>query len=99
MIPNFIIVSYVQSWFVARQQESTSKVPSLNDTSKNQSRIPETCPLNNGHQSSQILKGVCPFGNLKRAMFKIGKFLRYLVVVQFTTPFWKYESSVSIEDI
>ncbi|XVE53758.1 hypothetical protein DITRI_Ditri03aG0028400 [Diplodiscus trichospermus] len=48
----------VQNWFVARQQESTSKVPSLNETSKNQSRIPETCPLNNGHQSSQILKGV-----------------------------------------
>ncbi|XWS17689.1 hypothetical protein CRYUN_Cryun33cG0088900 [Craigia yunnanensis] len=48
----------VQSWFVARQQESTSKVPSLNDTSKNQSKIPETCPLNNGHQSSQIIKEI-----------------------------------------
>ncbi|XVF89156.1 hypothetical protein PTKIN_Ptkin19aG0107600 [Pterospermum kingtungense] len=48
----------VQSWFVARQQESTSKVPSLNGTSKNQCRIPEICPLNNGHQSSEILRGV-----------------------------------------
>ncbi|XWS70305.1 hypothetical protein CRYUN_Cryun03dG0036500 [Craigia yunnanensis] len=48
----------VQSWFVARQQESTLKVPSLTDTSKNESRIPQTCPLNNGHQSCQILKGL-----------------------------------------
>ncbi|XP_021275973.1 protein SAWADEE HOMEODOMAIN HOMOLOG 1-like isoform X1 [Herrania umbratica] len=39
----------VQSWFIARQQESTSK---------NESKIPETCPLNDGHQSTQILKGV-----------------------------------------
>ncbi|XWS72514.1 hypothetical protein CRYUN_Cryun02cG0046400 [Craigia yunnanensis] len=48
----------VQSWFVARQQESTLKVPSLTDTSKNESRIPQTGPLNNGHQSCQILKGM-----------------------------------------
>ncbi|XVF35406.1 hypothetical protein REPUB_Repub18cG0142700 [Reevesia pubescens] len=48
----------VQSWFIARQQESTSKIPSLTDTLKNESRIPETCPLKNGYQSSEILEGV-----------------------------------------
>ncbi|KAK6273923.1 hypothetical protein POUND7_011006 [Theobroma cacao] len=48
----------VQNWFIARQQESTSKVASLTDTSKHKSKIPETCPLNDGHQSTQILKGV-----------------------------------------
>ena len=58
MIPNLIIVSQVQSWFVARQQESTLKVSSLTDTSKNESRTPQTFPLNNGHQSCQILNGV-----------------------------------------
>ena len=69
MIPNLIIVSQVQSWFVARQQESTLKVPSLTDTSKNESRIPQTCPLNNGHQSCQILKGVS-FWEFEKEMFK-----------------------------
>ncbi|XVE97597.1 hypothetical protein REPUB_Repub03eG0033100 [Reevesia pubescens] len=48
----------VQSWFLARQQESASKVPSMTDTSKNESRIPNACPLKNGLQSSQILKDV-----------------------------------------
>lgn len=48
----------VQSWFLARLQESTLKVPSLTDTSQNESKIPQTRPLNNGHQSSEILKGL-----------------------------------------
>ncbi|XVE53760.1 hypothetical protein DITRI_Ditri03aG0028400 [Diplodiscus trichospermus] len=62
----------VQNWFVARQQESTSKVPSLNETSKNQSRIPETCPLNNGHQSSQILKELNhPFHSGEKNVFSL----------------------------
>ncbi|KAK8295213.1 hypothetical protein V6Z12_D05G049100 [Gossypium hirsutum] len=48
----------VQSWFAARQKESTSKAPSFTDTPKDQSPIPETCPLHNGHQGSQNLKGM-----------------------------------------
>ncbi|KAK8348840.1 hypothetical protein V6Z12_A06G105600 [Gossypium hirsutum] len=46
----------VQSWFLARLQESASKVPSLTDTSKTESRISETCPLDDGPQIPQILK-------------------------------------------
>ncbi|KAH1067418.1 hypothetical protein J1N35_032405 [Gossypium stocksii] len=48
----------VQSWFAARLKESTSKAPSFTDTPKDQSPIPETCPLHNGHQGSQNLKGM-----------------------------------------
>ncbi|KAL4283463.1 hypothetical protein GQ457_16G001290 [Hibiscus cannabinus] len=46
----------VQSWFLARQKENTSKVPSLTDASKTESRISETCTLDNGPQISQFLK-------------------------------------------
>ncbi|KAE8731706.1 NADP-malic enzyme 4 [Hibiscus syriacus] len=49
----------VQSWFAARKQESTSEVPSFTDTPENQALMPaETCPLNNGHQTSQNFEGV-----------------------------------------
>ncbi|KAE8656588.1 Protein SAWADEE [Hibiscus syriacus] len=41
------------------QPDSTSKVPSFTDTPENQSPMPaETCPLNNGHQTSQNFEGV-----------------------------------------
>ncbi|TYI22503.1 hypothetical protein ES332_A06G108400v1 [Gossypium tomentosum] len=52
----------VQSWFLARLQESASKVPSLTDTSKTESRISETCPLDDGPQIPQILKVVSKVG-------------------------------------
>ncbi|KAL1094637.1 hypothetical protein V6Z11_D06G105600 [Gossypium hirsutum] len=52
----------VQSWFLARLQESASKVPSLTDTSKTESRISETCPLDDGPQIPQILKVVSKMG-------------------------------------
>ncbi|KAE8665278.1 Chromo domain-containing protein T09A5.8 [Hibiscus syriacus] len=52
----------VRSWFLARQKESTSKVPSLSDTSKTESRISETCSLDNGPQISRLLKVVSKVG-------------------------------------
>ncbi|KAB2024730.1 hypothetical protein ES319_D06G106100v1 [Gossypium barbadense] len=52
----------VQSWFLARLQESASKVPSLTDTSKTESRISETCPLDDGPQIPQVLKVVSKMG-------------------------------------
>ncbi|KAK8637867.1 hypothetical protein V6N13_136325 [Hibiscus sabdariffa] len=48
----------VQNWFVAKQQESALKVPSVTDRSKEDSGIPQTCPLNDGDQYYQILKGL-----------------------------------------
>ncbi|OMO94134.1 hypothetical protein CCACVL1_06144 [Corchorus capsularis] len=48
----------VQSWFLARQQDSTSKVASTTDTSKSEAGMPASRPLNNGHLCSQILKEV-----------------------------------------
>ncbi|GMJ15763.1 DNA-binding transcription factor 1, SAWADEE homeodomain homolog 1 [Hibiscus trionum] len=47
----------VQNWFVARQHENALKVPSVTDRSKDESGIPQTCPLNDGDQCYQILKG------------------------------------------
>ncbi|XP_039033391.1 protein SAWADEE HOMEODOMAIN HOMOLOG 1-like [Hibiscus syriacus] len=48
----------VQNWFIARQQESTLKVPSVTDGSKAESGIPQTYPLNDRDQCYQILKGL-----------------------------------------
>ncbi|KAB2049887.1 hypothetical protein ES319_A13G207600v1 [Gossypium barbadense] len=51
-------VVLVQNWFTTRQQESKVKVPSVTNTYKDESRLPQTCLLNDGDQSCQILKGV-----------------------------------------
>ncbi|TYH93052.1 hypothetical protein ES332_A13G226200v1 [Gossypium tomentosum] len=48
----------VQNWFTTRQQESKVKVPSVTNTYKDESRLPQTCLLNDGDQSCQILKGL-----------------------------------------
>ncbi|KAB1996282.1 hypothetical protein ES319_D13G221100v1 [Gossypium barbadense] len=48
----------VQNWFTTRQQESKVKVPSVTNTYKDESGLPQTCLLNDGDQSSQILKGL-----------------------------------------
>ncbi|TYJ02298.1 hypothetical protein E1A91_A13G218100v1 [Gossypium mustelinum] len=45
----------VQNWFTTRQQESEVKVPSVTNTYKDESRLPQTCLLNDGDQSCQIL--------------------------------------------
>ncbi|KAG4167303.1 hypothetical protein ERO13_A13G186800v2 [Gossypium hirsutum] len=58
IIPSPIIVSQVQNWFTTRQQESEVKVPSVTNTYKDESRLPQTCLLNDGDQSCQILKGL-----------------------------------------
>ncbi|XP_016682422.1 protein SAWADEE HOMEODOMAIN HOMOLOG 1 isoform X5 [Gossypium hirsutum] len=47
----------VQNWFTTRQQESEVKVPSVTNTYKDESGLPQTCFLNYGDQSCQILKG------------------------------------------
>ncbi|TYH93048.1 hypothetical protein ES332_A13G226200v1 [Gossypium tomentosum] len=51
-------VVLVQNWFTTRQQESKVKVPSVTNTYKDESRLPQTCLLNDGDQSCQILKGL-----------------------------------------
>ncbi|KAL1128023.1 hypothetical protein V6Z11_A13G218700 [Gossypium hirsutum] len=51
-------VVLVQNWFTTRQQESEVKVPSVTNTYKDESRLPQTCLLNDGDQSCQILKGL-----------------------------------------
>ncbi|GMI97970.1 DNA-binding transcription factor 1, SAWADEE homeodomain homolog 1 [Hibiscus trionum] len=61
----------VQSWFLARQKESTSKVPSLTDTSKTESKISETCSLDNGPQISQFLKVVSKVGEKIRGLSEL----------------------------
>ncbi|KAL5783333.1 hypothetical protein ACOSP7_008362 [Xanthoceras sorbifolium] len=43
----------VQSWFQNRQQGTQSKVTSSTNMSKDVSVLPEACPLNKGHESSQ----------------------------------------------
>ncbi|TYH36020.1 hypothetical protein ES332_D13G235300v1 [Gossypium tomentosum] len=48
----------VQNWFTTRQQESKVKVPSVTNTYKDESGLPQTCLLNDGDQSSPILKGL-----------------------------------------
>ncbi|TYH66034.1 hypothetical protein E1A91_D06G088000v1 [Gossypium mustelinum] len=48
----------VQNWFTTRQQESEVKVPSVTNTYKDESGLPQTCFLNYGDQSCQILKGL-----------------------------------------
>ncbi|XP_016682418.2 uncharacterized protein [Gossypium hirsutum] len=49
-------VVLVQNWFTTRQQESEVKVPSVTNTYKDESGLPQTCFLNYGDQSCQILK-------------------------------------------
>lgn len=66
IIPSPIILSQVQNWFTARQLESKVKVPSVTNTYKDESGLPQTCLQNDGDQSCQILKGVYPFGSLKK---------------------------------
>ncbi|KAK8291892.1 hypothetical protein V6Z12_D06G087100 [Gossypium hirsutum] len=51
-------VVLVQNWFTTRQQESEVKVPSVTNTYKDESGLPQTCFLNYGDQSCQILKGL-----------------------------------------
>ncbi|TYI73619.1 hypothetical protein E1A91_D07G141400v1 [Gossypium mustelinum] len=48
----------VQNWFTTRQQESEVKVPSVANTYKDESGLPQTCLLNDGGLSCQILKGL-----------------------------------------
>ncbi|KAA3490196.1 protein SAWADEE HOMEODOMAIN-like protein 2-like isoform X6 [Gossypium australe] len=48
----------VQNWFTTRQQESEVKVPSVTNTYKDECGLPQTCLLNDGDQSCQILKGL-----------------------------------------
>ncbi|PPD95480.1 hypothetical protein GOBAR_DD07484 [Gossypium barbadense] len=58
IIPSPICVSQVQNWFTTRQQESEVKVPSVANTYKDESGLPQTCLLNDGGLSCQILKGL-----------------------------------------
>ncbi|KAB1996288.1 hypothetical protein ERO13_D13G193600v2 [Gossypium hirsutum] len=62
----------VQNWFTTRQQESKVKVPSVTNTYKDESGLPQTCLLNDGDQSSQILKAEASC--LWKSMYPVANF-------------------------